>query len=498
LRRLAAALVALLPACAAAFSLDDVDRRAVDLAKKPFEAPKADLSAALKGLSYDQYRQIRFVNERSLWRSAKLPFEVAFFHRGGMFETGVEIHEVAGAGIREVPFRSEDFNYGGSGVDRTKLGNAGFAGFRVHYNVNKPGYKDEVMTFLGASYFRALGRDQLYGLSARGLAVDTGLASGEEFPRFTEFWLERPEPGSKSLVVYALLDSKSVAGAYRFVLKPGVDTVISVTARLHARRSIAKLGLAPLTTMYLFGENQRAAGEDYRPEVHDSDGLAIQAGTGEWIWRPLVNPKRLLMTSFTLTSPQGFGLQQRDRSFASYEDLEARYELRPDAWIRPTKPLGEGRVELVQIPSPFEYNDNIVAFWVPRDPVVAGATLSLAYDILWQKNTPMRPLTSWVTQTRRGPGYLRKPEDTVDFHVDFEGPALRKLSQKSRIEAIFNADANGEIVETAIERNPVNGGARVSLRVRRVDATRNVELRGFLRDEAETLSETWAYILPPD
>lgn len=499
LRRIALAAFLLVPALAAAFAFEDVDRRAAELARKAYEAPKNDLPSVLKNLTYDQYRDIRFRNEAALWRAEKLPFEAAFFHRGGQFVEAVRLNEIVGGAAREITYTGERFDYGANAIDRKRLGNIGFAGFRVHFHVNNPRYKDEVLVFLGASYFRALGKDQRYGLSARGLAVDTALASGEEFPRFTEFWLQRPEANARELVIYALLDSKSVAGAYRFVLRPGVDTVVSVKARLHARRNIAKLGLAPLTSMYLHGENQRAAGEDYRPEVHDSDGLLMQGGTGEWIWRPLVNPRRLLTTSFTFNNPLGFGLQQRDRSFASYEDLEARYELRPSAWVKPVKPFGPGRVELVQIPTPFETNDNVVAYWIPREPPLAGQAYDLEYQILWQKNAPVRPPSAWVAQSRRGPGYLRNSESpTIDFHVDFEGPALKKLPEKAKLEVVLWNDANAEVVERTVERNPVNEGARVSFKVRRLDAAKPVELRAFLRDENETLTETWSYIIPPE
>ena len=497
--RTACAALLLLPAFAFAFDFDDVDKRAKALAQKAFEPAKIDLPTALRGLSYDQYRDIRFVADRALWRADKLPFEVAFFHRGGMFREAVRMNEVVGGEARAIRYRAADFTFGANGIDRAKLPeDLQFAGFRVHYNVNTPKYKDEVLVFLGASYFRALGKDQRYGLSARGLAIDTGLQSGEEFPRFTEFWLERPAPGARELTVYALLDSKSVAGAYRFILRPGTDTVITVKARLHARRNVAKLGVAPLTSMYLYGENQRASAEDYRPEVHDSDGLSVQSGTGEWVWRPLANPRRLLQTSFGMSNPQGFGLLQRDRNFASYEDLEARYDLRPSVWVKPIKPFGTGRIELVQIPSPYEYNDNIVAFWSPRDPPQAGQALDLEYQLLWQKNNPTRPPSSWVTQTRRGPGAAKRDENVFDLHVDFEGPALRKMAENATLEGVFSSDANGEILEKRIQRNPVNDGARVSLVVKRLDAAKPVELRGFLRDEAETISETWAYILPQD
>jgi len=493
-----AAAACLAPPALAAFGFDDVAQRARELAFAPYKKPDAPLPKELSSLNYDQYRDIRFRPERSLWRADKLPFEAAFFHRGGIFLDPVRMNEITENGPREIPFRADRFDYGKNAIDPAKVGDAGYAGFRIHFNVNGPKYKDEVLSVVGASYFRALGKDQRYGLSARGLAIDTGLASGEEFPRFTEFWLERPAPDARELRFYALLDSKSVTGAYRFVLKPGVDTVMTVKARIHARRNIAKLGIAPLTSMYLFGENQHKTVEDYRPEVHDSDGLSIQSGTGEWIWRPLVNPQKLLMTSFGLSNPQGFGLQQRDRTFSSYEDLEARYDMRPGAFVKPLKPFGPGRVELVQIPSPFETTDNIVAYWIPRDPPQAGKSIEVEYQILWQRETPTRPPTSWVTQTRRGPGYQANRDEAVYFHIDFEGPSLKKMTEKTRLEAPFSTDANGEIAEKIVQRNPLTSGVRVSIKVRRVDPTKPVELRGYLRDEHETLSETWAYILPPD
>jgi periplasmic glucans biosynthesis protein len=498
-RLLAIATALLLPALAHAFGFDDVDRRAAQLASRDYEVPKNDIPKALRDLTYDQYRDIRFRNSRSLWRAQNLPFEVAFFQRSGMFHEGVKISEIVDGQLqRPLAFNPDDFDYGNNRIDRASLGNTGFAGFRVHFNVNSPKYKDEVLVFLGASYFRALGKDQRYGLSARGLALDTALASGEEFPRFVEFWLERPDPFARELVIYALLDSKSLAGAYRFTLKPGTDTVVAVRARLHARRSVAKPGIGPLTSMYLFGENDRPAAEDYRPEVHDSDGLSVQSGTGEWLWRPLSNPRRLQLSSFELTNPLGFGLMQRDRTFASYEDLEARYDLRPSAWIKPTKPFGAGRVELVLIPSNSETNDNIVSFWVPGEPLQPGRPMNFEYDIVWQKNTEAKPGTAWVTQSRRGPGYSARPVPTVDFHVDFEGPMLKKLTEKSKLDAVFSSSENGEIVEKTLERNPVTGGVRVALKVKRIDDEKPVELRGFLRDESQAHSETWAYILPPD
>jgi len=411
----------------------------------------------------------------------------------------MKISEIVHGVAREVRFDPELFDYGKNTIDKAALRNIGFAGFRVHFALNTPKYKDEVLVFQGASYFRALGKDQRYGLSARGLAIDTGLASGEEFPRFTEFWIERPEPQAKELTIFALLDSESVAGAYRFVLRPGNETVTAVKARLFLRKNVARLGIAPLTSMYFFGENQpRTAGRDYRPEVHDSDILLVQSGTGEWITRPLVNPKRLLVTSFALSNPLGFGLMQRDRQFEDYQDLEARYELRPSAWVEPRGGWGKGRVELVQIPTPDETNDNIVAFWVPDELPKLLAPFDVEYRIRWQKNTDTKPPLSWVMQTRRGHGYSRQPDPSIGFIVDFEGPVFKELPADAKIESVVTVDGNGQIVENHAYKNDVTGGYRLRLRVKQVDDKKPIEIRAFLRSGEATLTPTWSYIVPPE
>lgn len=482
---------------ARAFDFNDVASRARELASTPYKRPAA-LPKELQSLDYDRYRDIRYKPERFLWRGSNLPFELAFFHQGLFFDQPVRIHETTGNGVREIDFDPDAFDYGANKFDPAKLRGQGlgFAGFRVHYPVNTPKYKDEVLVFLGASYFRALGKGQSFGASARGLALDTAAPTGEEFPRFVEFWIERPEPSANALVVYALLDSRRLAGAYRFVLRPGVDTVLDVKARLYMRENVAKLGLAPLTSMFFFGENQRPSYEDYRPEVHDSDGLAIHSGTGEWIWRPLVNPRRLLVTSFTMTNPRGFGLMQRDRDYLHYEDTEVRHELRPSVWVEPRGDWGAGRVELVQIPSPDETNDNIVAYWVPEDAPLLRAPYDFEYRLLWQKEAEVRPPQAWVTQTRRGRGYLRKPDGSVSFVVDWEGPALKQLAANAKVEAVVSADANGQILELNSWRNEVTGGWRMTVRLKRGDDAKPLELRGYLRSGGKAISETWSYLLP--
>ena len=496
-RVLAVAFVALLlPAVCAAFGFEDVARRAKELAAASYKKPDITLPKELQELTYDQYRDIRFKPDRAWWRAARLPFELTFFHQGLYYNYPVHLHEVSSEGIRDIRFDPELFDYGANGLDPKVLRGLGYAGFRIHYSINSPKYKDEVLVFLGASYFRALGRGQRYGLSARGLAIDTALMSGEEFPRFAEFWIERPDAAARELRFYALLDSPRATGAYQFVLKPGLDTALEVRAQLYLRQNVAKLGIAPLTSMYYFGENHRLGIDDFRPEVHDSDGLSIQNGTGEWLWRPLVNPKRLLVTSFAVTNPLGFGLQQRDRSFANYEDLEARYETRPSVWIEPKGNWGAGRIELVQIPTPDETNDNVVAFFSPDVSPLPQQPYDVEYRMLWQKDNDTRPPLAYVAQTRRGHGYLRKPDESISLIIDFEGQALRKLPADTPVQGVVSTDSNIEVIEANAYRNDVTGGWRLALRFKRQDDKKPGELRAFLRNGGTTLSETWSYILP--
>jgi glucans biosynthesis protein len=497
-RWLGGGLLAVVAIGAHAVDFETVAARARPLSAQPYKAPADNLPRELRELTFERYHEIQYKPDHYPWRNAKLPFELSFFHEGMVFDQPVRINEVVGNSVREFRFDPAAFNYGPHKVDAGKLKGMGFAGVRILYPVNQASRKDEVASFLGASYFRALGKNQWYGLSARGLAVDTGLNSGEEFPRFVEYWIERPRPGDKSLTLYALMDSRRMSGAYRFVISPGNDTVMEVKSRLFLRENVTKLGLAPLTSMYLFGENQPSPTTDFRPEVHDSDGLSIHLGTGEWVWRPLVNPKRLLVTSFATTNPQGFGLMQRDRQFDNYQEIGAWYERRPSAWVEPRGNWGAGRVELVQIPTPDETNDNIVAYWVPDTPPKPRQPFDYEYRLLWQRDGEQLPPLSWVTQTRLGQGLTRKADDTsFSLVVDFEGPALQRLAPGTRVDPVVSADANAELLKTTVQRNDATGGWRMVLTMRRRDDSKPVELRGYLRNANTTLSETWSYILPP-
>ena len=487
---LTGALVAPAPALAA-FGFDDVAKRAQALAGKAYKAPAATLPAPLRDISYDAYRDIRFLADHALWRGV-LPFEVQFFHPGFLFQEPVQVNVIGASGVKPFPFNPDAFSYGRNEFDKKTLRKiGGYAGFRIHYPINKADYKDEVAVFLGASYFRGVSKGLLYGLSARGLAIDTALPSGEEFPSFREFWIEWPSPHAKELVVYALLDSRRATGAYRFVIRPGEPTAMDVRARLFLRDGVGKLGLAPLTSMYFFGENQPGPVEDYRPEVHDSDGLLVATGSGEWLWRPLVNPKRLLVTSYALNNPRGFGLVQRDRLWAHYEDLEARYEKRPNAWIEPQGDWGPGRIELAQIPTGDEFNDNIVAFWSPQNPPAPRKPFDFAYRLSWQAAGDIGPL-GHIVQTRRGVA----DKDTTRFVVDFSGGQLDDLARDAPVELSAWVGEHAELVDHRAYRNPVAGGWRAVITVRRKD-DEPVELRAYLHAGSGAVTETWSYVWPP-
>jgi glucans biosynthesis protein len=494
---LVCATLALTSAQAWAALFDDVGARARQLAERPYVAEPKPVAA--DALTYDQYRDIRFRPDRSLWRDQKLPFEVQFFHPGFVNTETVKINEVTADGAsRPIAFDMADFDYGHNATPSKALA-SGYAGFRVHFPINNAAHKDEVVVFLGASYFRAVGKDQRYGLSARGLAVDTVGAGAEEFPRFTEFWLAKPAADATSLTVTALMDSKSLTGVYRFVVTPGQDTVVDVQSRLYLRKSgttLATLGIAPLTSMFFSGENQPQPG-DFRPEVHDSDGLMVESGTGEWLWRPLSNPKRILTTSFAMPSLKGFGLMQRDRSYGSYEDDEARYELRPSAWITPVGDWGPGRVELVQLNTVDETNDNIVAYWVPATLPAPGQPLDLAYRMRWQGNLQQHPPGAWVTQSRSGRSFASLGKGEEQMIVDFAGPALATLPADAAVKAIVTAVANVDVVSTNVYRNEANGTWRLALRFRQRNADEPVELRAFLQHGNDILSETWTHVIPP-
>lgn len=502
--RLAAALLLSLATGAAGaepspFGLEQVAARAKALAAQPYKAPPK-VPAYLRELGYDQWRAIRYRPDKALWHSEGRAFELQLFHPGFHFQHTVPVHLVTPGGVGRLAFEKSRFEYPDPALAERVPADLGYAGFRVHYPINRPDYKDEFAVFLGASYFRGIGAGQHYGLSARGLAVDTATANGEEFPRFRAYWIKPPAPEADRLTVYALLDSPSVTGAYRFVIAPGETTTMDVQARLFTRNPIAKLGIAPLTSMFLFGENGPHRFDDFRAEVHDSDGLLIASRTGEWLWRPLYNPRKLAVNSYVLESPRGFGLMQRDNAFANYQDLEARYERRPSAWVAPQGEWGKGRIELVQIPSESEKNDNIVAYWVPAEPVTAGQTLDFAYRLSWRGPDEALPPGGRTRATRVGrpSGGSQQPAAAREVVVDFAGGRLDELPAEAEVVPRVSVPEGARLLHADAFRNEVTGGWRMVFHVLAADAAPPLELRAYLAEpDGGALTETWTYALQP-
>lgn len=476
-----------------AFDWDTLVKRVETMANGDYQRPGDGLPKALADLDYDRFRDIRFRNDRAIWRDQNLPYQMQLFHLGFMYKIPVAINILEDGMARRVPFQTDFFNYGKNDLGILPA-DLGYAGFRLHAPMNTPSYYDEVISFLGSSYFRAIGKGQIYGLSARGLAIDTAVPSGEEFPVFREFWIEKPKPDATSIRMYGLLDSRSAVGAYRFDVVPGDPTEVKVKTRLILRQDVAKLGLAPLTSMFLYGEENVRTFDDFRPEVHDSDGLLMQHGTGEWVWRPLGNPRKLRVSAYQSQSIRGFGLLQRDRDFRNYEDLEALYHQRPSCWIEPTGDWGPGRVELIEIPTELEKYDNIVAFWVPADPAKAKDSLDLEYRMLFAKRLANHPPSGRVTATRTSPPPNGEPGRR--FLLDFAGTRLADLKAGEPVELVVSA-ARGQIRTHTVQKNIVTGGWRAFFDFVPEDA-RPTDLRAFLRlGSDDVLSETWSYQWPP-
>ena len=469
---------------ATAFDDETVPALARALAARAYAAPSTVLPAWLADISYDQYRDIRFRGDHALWHDDGLRFQAQFFHRGFLFKEGVTMHVVEGGRSRELPYRSADFEFGPSLHPSGDDAALGFAGFRLHAPLNRPDYFDELCVFLGASYFRAVAPGLAYGLSARGLALGSGDPGAEEFPVFRSFWLERPDPGAAQLVVHALLDSPSVAGAFRFAITPGDETVFDVDARLYPRVTLASAGIAPLTSMFEFDAHDRVGLDDVRPAVHDSDGLALWTGGDEQAWRPLRNPALLEHSGFQDRDPRGFGLMQRKRGVGDFQDLEAGYEKRPSCWVEPLDPWGAGEVHLVEIPTRDEFNDNIVAFWRPAEPLAAGREHRFRYRLHWCRDHAWHPRLARAVASRSGA--LDQGGGRL-YIVDFAGGDLDGRADGVRVQASASA---GALRNPVTYRNPDTGGWRMSFEIE-PGAAPAVELRAWLEDDSGRLSETW-------
>jgi glucans biosynthesis protein len=475
------------------FDFETLRYRAKMLAARAYAPRTTTVPEALRKLSYDEYRLITFSGDQTWWRREGLPYQLQFFHPGFVHQKSVQVFELNGRTATPIKFSRDMFNYGGLKVGSSLPDNVGFAGFRVLGSLNLPA--DELVSFIGASYFRALCLKAVYGLSARGLAINTTEPEGEEFPVFEEFWIERPASGAKQFVIYALMDSASVAGAYRFTITPGADTVMQVKAAVYCRKNPKVLGLAPLTSMFWHGENSGTNHGDFRPEVHDSDGLMVFNGASEWLWRPLLNPKATRVSAFSDENPRGFGLIQRDRKFESYQDLEAHYHLRPSAWVEPVGNWGRGSVRLAELSAPDETNDNIVAFWVPERLPPAGQPIEFEYKLHWFSDQ-IRPPAGFVASTRTGHSQTHEPE-LRRFVIDFDGPYLRQQKPDPAIEPEVSVGQGATLAYKTVQKNPYNGTWRLGFGIKPDASGRPVELRCFLKKPPHVLTETWTYLWNP-
>lgn len=468
-------------------------------AKTPY-VEREMIGSFLKDLTYDAYRLIRFDPQKARFANIENSrFQLQAFHLGWLFKHPILIFEVENGQAVPMSFGTDDFIYEREARDAIPEHTAlpGIAGFRLHHPLNRPDIMDELLAFQGASYFRALGRGSSYGLSARGLAIKTGSSEPEEFPDFTRFYIERPAPGSDVTVIYATLDSPSVTGAYRFVVKPGENTVMETTARLYLREDIEQLGIAPLTSMFLYAERNRQQFDDYRPNVHDSDGLSVERPNGDRLWRPLANPPRLSSSFFDEASPKSFGLYQRDRNFEHFQDASALYERRPSLKVEPIGDWGKGTVRLVEIPTDLEVNDNIIAFWTPEGGGKANDALEFNYRLIWGDLPPSEhEEKAYVYETRAGAGGVSgvKNEDgTRKFIIDFKGGVLSKLPA-SKIEELKAqcSVVGGEIVVSTLSALPDQNIWRIAMDVEAADEA-VVEMTAHIEGYGRKLSESWAY-----
>lgn len=474
------------------FSFERLIVQAKEMSQRAYER-RAPAPQWLSDLSPEQYRGIRYRPERSIPLGGSA-FSVQLFHLGSYHRFPVRVSLVEDGNARPILYDPAMFDFGAVAAPEPLPPDAGFAGFRVHHVFAEGEAPQELLTFLGASYFRAVARNTRFGISARGLALETGLGKAEEFPVFTDFWIFRPNDPRDPLQICALLDSPSVAGAYRFDVAPRDGTVVLVDASLFFRAEIVQAGIAPLTSMYFFGANDRQGVDDGRGEVHDSDGLSVWRATGEALWRPLANPRDLRVSVFADDNPRGFGLLQRGRDYQAYGDLEAHFERRPNLWVEPKGAWGVGSVRLIEIPIQDETHDNIVAFWTPQEPITAGHELRVAYSLLWSLQPPLETGLLPVLTTRIGQGGEpggERPAGLRRVSIEF-GPPGTAPAPDGLPEVIVECH-NGECTPAIVRANEVTGGYQVIFDVRL--GSDAVELRCYLAREDKAVSETWLYRL---
>ena len=490
---------------ASAFSFDALIAQAKSQAQSPYRPQPTPPRDILDKIDYAAHGKIKFKPDYALFADGPGQFPVTFFHLGRFFQAPVHMMLVDGGNAREIVYDEAYFDMPADSPARKLPRGSGFAGFRFQESrrgdqAKLDWRKNDWVAFLGASYFRAIGDLYQYGMSARGIALDVAQAGkAEEFPNFTHVYFTVPEDNSDTVVIYAMLDGPSICGAYKFTMRSSAAVIMDVDTALFLRRDVDRFGIAPLTSMYWFSETVKGTGADWRPEVHDSDGLAIWNGAGEHIWRPLNDPLQASASAFGDNNPRGFGLLQRDRDFNNYQD-GVHYERRPSLWVEPLDAWGEGAVQLVEIPTDDEIHDNIVAMWVPRARAVAGSSYRLRYRLHWQKDEPYPSPLARCVATRLGNGGVPgqpRPANVRKFMVEFKGAPLEKLAFGEKPEAVLSASRGTfSYVFTEAVPDDVPGHWRAQFDLT-VDGDAPVDMRLYLRNKDQTLSETWLYQYRP-
>lgn len=472
------------------FSEDWLKNHARELATTPFVPPQFKAPEELVRLNYNDRQKIRYRPDKAIWNDLPIPFRAQCFHVTGLYgEKSVKLHLVNDGKAREFRYSPSLFAFDGI-VAPDANSKEGFSGFRIHTPMNSPLVYDEYVVFQGASYFRAVGKNQNYGQSARGLSINTGPNLTEEFPYFGKFWLIQPKPNDQAVTVYALLDSESVTGVYKFILTPGITTVTEVVCTLYPRKRIERAGIAPLSSMFFIGLDKRRGFDDFRPQVHNSDGLAMWNGAGEWLWRPLINSKNIHFSTFVDRNPKGFELVQRTREFAEFQDLEAHYGERPSVWVEPIGDWGEGAVMLLELTTDEETRDNIAAFWSPKDGFTPGSAYDYHYRLHWCLELPAHNNLAWVAAARSGQSWRPEAHFIV---IDLLG-AERLTSAKLSVDIGSNT---GKISNAVVLPNPKTNGLRVTCEFE-PDGNQPADIRGVLVANDRQASEVWIYRWTPE
>ena len=478
-------------------TLDRLTDLARQKAAQPYDAEARKVPDFLNELGYDQYRDFRFRHEQAYWHGDNLPFELEFFHPGYLYQKYLDMYEIGNDGaVSLIPFSPDFFEYGPQAELIPQLPRQlGFSGFHLWHGdsdvtMRRDSGEGRIGLFQGASYFRMVSPSNEYGLSGRSLAINTTSADAEEFPDITAFWFERPEPGDDSFTFLAMLEGPSVVGAYRFVWTPGEPIRLAVEGRIVLREQVSELGLAPFSTMFWYGENTARRPADFRPEVHDSDGLFIQT-RDEHIWRPLSNPARTRTDHLPGDNLLAWGLQQRDRDYEHYQDIEADYHLRPDAWVVPGAGMQKGSLHLLEIAIPHEYADNMALVWAPQEMPAVGEVFSFQYDVYFGE----RPLPELAAVVATRYGESLRADGSMEFIIDFHGDALKSLVDDANL-VVLDVDSEvegGEFIWQNLRRNPYNDTWRLTLRVLPEDEQNEVRLSAAILNAGRQVSETWRY-----